>query len=74
MFHDIFEADASVADVSFMSPNIYYELGVRHVLNKNTTPVILINSFPVFLTTLSTTYFGQRIPDRRQRADRGRGG
>lgn len=44
MFCGIFEADVAVVDVSFMNPNVYYELGVRHALNKHTTLVIRKNS------------------------------
>ena len=44
MFHGIFEADVAVVDVSFLNPNVYYELGVRHALNKHTTLVIRKNS------------------------------
>jgi len=44
MFRGIFEADVTVVDVSFMNPNVYYELGVRHALNKHTTLVIRKNS------------------------------
>ncbi|MBE0670158.1 MAG: macro domain-containing protein [Anaerolineales bacterium] len=44
MFRGIFEADVAVVDVSFMNPNVYYELGVRHALNKHTTLVIRKNS------------------------------
>ena len=44
MFRGIFEADVAVVDVSFMNPNVYYELGVRHALNKYTTLVIRKNS------------------------------
>jgi len=44
MFRGIFEADLAVVDVSFMNPNVYYELGVRHALNKYTTLVIRKNS------------------------------
>lgn len=44
MFNGIFTADVAVVDVSFMNPNVYYELGVRHALNKHTTLVIRKNS------------------------------
>jgi len=44
MFNGIFNADVAVVDVSFMNPNVYYELGVRHALNKHTTLVIRKNS------------------------------
>jgi O-acetyl-ADP-ribose deacetylase (regulator of RNase III) len=44
MFHGIFEADVAVVDVSFLNPNVYYELGIRHALNKHTTLVIRKNS------------------------------
>ena len=44
MFHGIFEADVAVVDVSFLNPNVYYELGIRHALNKYTTLVIRMNS------------------------------
>ena len=44
MFRGIFEADVAVVDVSFLNPNVYYELGVRHALNKYTTLVIRKNS------------------------------
>jgi hypothetical protein len=44
MFKGIFEAAVAVVDVSFMNPNVYYELGVRHALNRHTTLVIRKNS------------------------------
>lgn len=44
MFNGIFDADLAVVDISFMNPNVYYELGVRHALNKSTTLVIRKNS------------------------------
>jgi O-acetyl-ADP-ribose deacetylase (regulator of RNase III) len=44
MFNSIFDADVAVVDVSFMNPNVYYELGVRHALKKNITLVIRKNS------------------------------
>jgi O-acetyl-ADP-ribose deacetylase (regulator of RNase III) len=44
MFNSIFDADVAIVDVSFMNPNVYYELGVRHALKKNITLVIRKNS------------------------------
>jgi O-acetyl-ADP-ribose deacetylase (regulator of RNase III) len=44
MFNGIFGADVAIVDVSFMNPNVYYELGVRHALNEHVTLVIRKNS------------------------------
>jgi O-acetyl-ADP-ribose deacetylase (regulator of RNase III) len=40
MFHGIFEADLAVVDITALNPNVFYELGVRHALNKHVTLVI----------------------------------
>jgi len=40
MFNGIVDADVAVVDISFINPNVYYELGVRHALNKHVTLVI----------------------------------
>jgi len=43
MFHGIFEADVAVVDITALNPNVFYELGVRHALNKHVTLVIRRN-------------------------------
>jgi O-acetyl-ADP-ribose deacetylase (regulator of RNase III) len=44
MFQGIFDADASVVDITSLNPNVFYELGVRHALHKHVTLVIRRNS------------------------------
>ncbi len=43
MFHGIFEADVAVVDITSLNPNVFYELGIRHALNKCVTLVIRRN-------------------------------
>ncbi len=43
MFRGIFEADVAVVDITSLNPNVFYELGVRHALNKHVTLVIRRN-------------------------------
>ncbi len=40
MFRGIFDADVSVVDITSQNPNVFYELGVRHALQKKVTLVI----------------------------------
>ncbi len=40
MFKHIFEADVAVVDITLLNPNVFYELGVRHALNKCVTVLI----------------------------------
>lgn len=40
MFRGIFDADISVVDITSQNPNVFYELGVRHALQKKVTLVI----------------------------------
>jgi len=40
MFNGIFEADVAVVDITSLNANVFYELGVRHALNKHVTLVI----------------------------------
>ena len=43
MFHGIFEAAVAVVDITTLNANVFYELGVRHALNKHVTLVIRRN-------------------------------
>ena len=43
MFEGIFEADVAVVDITALNVNVFYELGVRHALNKHVTLVIRRN-------------------------------
>jgi O-acetyl-ADP-ribose deacetylase (regulator of RNase III) len=40
MFHGIFDADVAVVDITSLNANVFYELGIRHALNKCTTLII----------------------------------
>jgi O-acetyl-ADP-ribose deacetylase (regulator of RNase III) len=40
MFKHIFEADVTVVDLTSLNPNVFYELGIRHALNKHVTVLI----------------------------------
>jgi hypothetical protein len=40
MFKHIFEADVAVVDITSLNPNVFYELGIRHALNKSVTVLI----------------------------------
>lgn len=40
MFKGIFEADVAVVDITSLNANVFYELGVRHALNKCVTLVV----------------------------------
>jgi O-acetyl-ADP-ribose deacetylase (regulator of RNase III) len=40
MFRHIFEADVAVVDITSLNPNVFYELGVRHALDKYVTVLI----------------------------------
>jgi hypothetical protein len=40
MMNDISTADLVVADVTYYNPNVYYELGIRHVLRRNGTILV----------------------------------
>jgi O-acetyl-ADP-ribose deacetylase (regulator of RNase III) len=40
MFRGIFEADVSVVDITSQNPNVFYELGARHTLQRKVTLVI----------------------------------
>lgn len=58
MFHGIFEADVAVVDITSLNSNVFYELGIRHALNKYVTLIISkAGTNPPFnirdLTTLS---------------------
>ena len=37
MFEHIFEADVAVVDTTALNANVFYELGIRHALNKHVT-------------------------------------
>lgn len=40
MFKHIFDADVAVVDITSLNPNVFYELGIRHALNKHVTVLI----------------------------------
>jgi len=40
MFNSINDADVVVVDITALNPNVFYELGVRHVLSRNVTVII----------------------------------
>ena len=40
MFTHIYDADVAVVDITSLNPNVFYELGVRHVLKRNVTIII----------------------------------
>ena len=40
MFTHIYDAEVAVVDITALNPNVFYELGVRHVLKKNVTILI----------------------------------
>lgn len=40
MFRGIFDADVSVVDITSQNPNVFYELGARHTLQRKVTLVI----------------------------------
>src|SRR5574342_52887 len=40
MFKHIFESDVAVVDITSLNPNVFYELGIRHALNKYVTVLI----------------------------------
>ena len=37
MFEHIYEADVAVVDTTALNANVFYELGIRHALNKHVT-------------------------------------
>jgi O-acetyl-ADP-ribose deacetylase (regulator of RNase III) len=37
MFEHIFDADVAIVDTTALNPNVFYELGIRHALNKHVT-------------------------------------
>ena len=45
MFTGIFDADVAVVDITSLNANVFYELGVRHALNKCVTLVIRKQSY-----------------------------
>jgi len=40
MFHGIFESDVAIVDITSLNANVFYELGIRHALNKHVTLII----------------------------------
>ena len=40
MFTHIYDSEVAVVDITALNPNVFYELGVRHVLKKNVTVLI----------------------------------
>lgn len=40
MFRHIFESEIAVVDITLLNPNVFYELGIRHALNKHVTVLI----------------------------------
>jgi hypothetical protein len=47
MFHGIFEADVAVVDITSLNANVFYELGIRHALNKHVTLIIRKAGSPI---------------------------
>jgi len=47
MFHGIFDADVAVVDITSLNANVFYELGIRHALNKFVTLVIRKAGSPI---------------------------
>lgn len=47
MFHGIFEAEVAVVDITSLNANVFYELGIRHALNKFVTLVIRKAGSPI---------------------------
>jgi O-acetyl-ADP-ribose deacetylase (regulator of RNase III) len=47
MFHGIFEADVAVVDITSLNANVFYELGIRHALNKFVTLIIRKAGAPI---------------------------
>ncbi|MFN8412869.1 MAG: macro domain-containing protein [Anaerolineales bacterium] len=47
MFHGIFEADVAVVDVTTLNANVFYELGIRHALNRCVTLIIRKAGSPI---------------------------
>jgi len=47
MFHGIFEADVAVVDITSLNANVFYELGIRHALNKFVTLIIRKAGSPI---------------------------
>jgi len=47
MFHGIFEADVTVVDITSLNANVFYELGIRHALNKFVTLIIRKAGTPI---------------------------
>lgn len=45
MFKAILGADIVVTDLSYLNPNVFYELGIRHSFNKKTTKMIQMEKF-----------------------------
>ena len=46
MFRHIFESNVAVVDITLLNPNVFYELGVRHALNKHVTVLIRKSGTP----------------------------
>lgn len=40
MIGHVYRADVAVVDITFLNPNVFYELGVRHALRKSVTVLI----------------------------------
>lgn len=47
MFHGIFEADVAIVDITSLNANVFYELGIRHALNKHVTLIIRKAGSPI---------------------------
>jgi hypothetical protein len=43
LIHDLFDADLVIADLSFYNPNVFYEIGIRHMVQK---PIIHMHLSP----------------------------
>ena len=47
MFQGIFEADVAIVDITSLNANVFYELGIRHALNKHVTLIIRKAGSPI---------------------------
>jgi hypothetical protein len=63
MFEHIYEADIAIVDTTALNANVFYELGIRHALNKHVTilmhqpgtkPRLTFKGIKCWITTLKT--------------------
>ncbi len=63
MFRGIFNADVAVVDITSLNANVFYELGVRHALNKHVTLVIRKAGSPIPFNINGLTVIEYNIDD-----------